>query len=96
MNKERLLKILLAPHISEKGASTKEQYVFKVTRSAIKPEIKCAIEGQFGVIVRSVRICNLKVKTTRCRQTRGRRKNWKKAYVTLMPGSEIINIATHE
>lgn len=94
MSEERLLKILLAPHISEKGTLTEKQYVFEVTRDAIKPEIKWAVESQFGVIVKSVRVCNVKGKTTRFRQIRGRRKNWKKAYLTLMPGSEIDIVAS--
>lgn len=89
MGEERLLKILLSPHISEKGTSIKKQYVFEVARDAIKPEIKWAVENQFGVTVKSVRVCNVKGKTTRFRQIRGRRKNWKKAYVMLMPGSKI-------
>lgn len=89
MGKERLLKILLSPHISEKGTLVEKQYVFEVARDAVKSEIKWAVESQFGVTVKSVRVCNVKGKTMRFRQIYGRRKNWKKAYVTLMPGSEI-------
>ena len=89
MNEERLLNILLAPHVSEKSASVTGQYAFKVLPSATKPEIKRAVENQFNVTVRSVRIVNMKGKNTRFQQVRGRRKNWKKAYVTLVPGSEI-------
>lgn len=89
MNEERLFKILLAPYISEKGALTTGQYVFELIPEATKPEIKRAIEKQFNVTVKSVRTCNVKGKTTRFRQVRGRRKNWKKAYVMLAPGSEI-------
>ena len=95
MGEERLLKILLSPHISEKGTLIKKQYVFEVARDAIKPEIKRAVESQFGVTVKSVRVCNVKGKTMRFRKIRGRRKNWKKAYVMLMPGSEI-DLATSE
>lgn len=89
MNEERLFKILLAPHISEKGTLTTGQYVFEVMPDATKPEIKRAVEKQFNVTVKSVRTCNVKGKTTRFRQVRGRRKNRKKAYVMLVPGSEI-------
>lgn len=89
MGEERLLKILLSPHISEKGTLVENQYVFEVARDAIKSEIKWAVESQFSVSVKSVRVCNVKGKTIRFRQICGRRKSWKKAYVTLMPGSKI-------
>ncbi|MFW0093463.1 MAG: 50S ribosomal protein L23 [Coxiella-like endosymbiont] len=89
MGEERLLKILLSPRISEKGTLIENQYVFEVAHDAIKPEIKWAVESQFGVIVKSIRVCNVKGKAMRFRKIRGRRKNWKKAYVMLMPGSEI-------
>lgn len=95
MGEERLLNILLSPYISEKGTSMEKQYVFEVARDAIKSEIKWAVENQFNVDVKSVHVCNVKGKTIRFRQIRGRRKNWKKAYVTLMPGSKI-DIAASE
>lgn len=89
MNQERLLKILMAAHVSEKSALISGQHVFQVTADATKSEIKSAVENQFNVAVKAVRICNVKGKATRFRQVHGRRKNWKKAYVTLVPGNEI-------
>ena len=89
MNEERLFKILLAPRISEKSTLVTGQYVFAVLSNATKLDIKQAVENRFDVTVKSVHTCNVKGKTTRFRQVRGRRKNWKKAYVMLAPGSEI-------
>lgn len=89
MNQERLLKILMAPHVSEKSTLVSGQYVFQVMVDATKLEIKMAVESQFNVTVKSVHTCNVKGKTTRFRQVPGRRKDWKKAYVKLLPGNEI-------
>lgn len=89
MSEERFLKILLAPHFSEKSALIIGQYVFEVAPDATKLEIKRAVANQFNVTIKSVRTCNMKGKTTRFRQVRGRRKSWKKAYVMLAPGNEI-------
>ena len=60
MNKERLMKVLLAPHVSEKAASVTEkanQYVFRVRDDASKPEIKLAVELMFEVKVEGVQVC---------------------------------------
>lgn len=92
MNQERLMNILLAPHVSEKStriADADRQVVFKVVRDATKPEIKGAIELMFNVQVADVRVCNVKGKTKRFGRMEGRRSNWKKAYVTLKPGHDI-------
>ncbi len=88
MNEAKLHSILLAPHISEK-TNDNGQYGFKVLPQATKTEIKAAVEMCFQVKVKSVSTVNIKGKQTRFRQRLGRRKNWKKAYVTLVPGSEI-------
>lgn len=91
MNEERLLKVLLSPHVSEKStvASEKNQYVFKVARDAAKPEIKAAVEKLFNVKVESVQIVNLKPKKVRFGRIEGARKAWKKAYVKVAAGNEI-------
>ncbi len=89
MSDERLLKILVTPHISEKSASVSGLYVFEVMPDATKPEIKKAVEQQFNVAVKSVRVCRVKGKTTRFKQVRGRRRGWKKAFVTLVAGNQI-------
>ncbi len=92
MNQERLIGLLLAPHVSEKSTRTAEsnrQFVFKVVGDATKPEIKGAVELMFSVQVSAVRVCNVKGKVKRAGRMQGRRSNWKKAYVTLKPGHDI-------
>ncbi|QHG92440.1 50S ribosomal protein L23 [Coxiella endosymbiont of Amblyomma sculptum] len=89
MNQVQSLEILRAPHISEKSTLVVGQYTFEVSSDATKSKIRSAIESQFGVTVESVRVCNVKGKATRFRQVRGRRRNWKKAYITLASGEEI-------
>ena len=92
MNEERMLKVLLAPHISEKSTMAAEggnQIVFKVTTDASKPEIKKAVEKMFNVEVNTVRTVNSKGKNKRFGQRQGRRNDWKKAYVTLKAGQDI-------
>jgi large subunit ribosomal protein L23 len=89
---ERLMLVLLAPQISEKSTFVGEknnQYVFRVMADATKPEIKAAIELMFKKKVRAVQVANVKGKEKRSGKTIGRRRNWKKAYVSLMPGEEI-------
>ena len=91
-NPERLMTVLLAPVISEKGtfiADKHEQVVFRVSQDATKPEVKAAVELMFKVDVESVQIANVKGKEKRFGAHRGRRRNWKKAYVSLKPGQEI-------
>ena len=93
---ERLMTVLLAPVVSEKGtfiADKYEQVVFRVMQNATKPEVKAAVELMFKVGVESVQIANVKGKQKRFGTQAGRRRNWKKAYVSLKPGQEI-NFAT--
>lgn len=92
MKEERLMKVLLAPHVSEKStriADDNNQIVFKVARDATKPEVSGAVELIFNVKVKSVSIINVKGKKKRFGAVQGRRKNWKKAYITLEPGQDI-------
>jgi len=91
-NQERLMQVLLAPQVSEKStyvAEKNEQVVFRVVGNATKPEIKAAVELLFKVEVESVQVANVKGKQKRFGKLTGRRKNWKKAYVSLKPGQEI-------
>ena len=86
------MKILLAPHVSEKSAFIDDRYnqvAFKVLKDATKPEIKSAVELLFDVKVKSVQVLNVKGKNKRFGMIRGRRSDWKKAYVSLEEGSEI-------
>jgi len=92
MNTERVMKVLLAPHISEKStviADKSRQFVFQVMRDASKSEIKQAVEHLFSVEVETVRVCNVQGKLKRMGQMFGRRNHGKKAYVTLKPGFDI-------
>ena len=91
-NNERLMTLLLAPVVSEKGtyiADKYEQVIFRVQQDATKPEIKAAVELMFKVQVESVQVSNVKGKEKRFGRYVGRRRNWKKAYVCLKPGQEI-------
>ena len=91
-NPERLMTVLLAPTISEKAtyiADKHEQVVFRVAPNATKPEVKAAVELMFKVQVESVQIANVKGKVKRFGAYNGRRRHWKKAYVSLKPGQEI-------
>ena len=92
MNQERIMKVLLGPHVTEKGAvigESSNQYVFQVTPDATKPEIKKAVETLFEVEVDAVRVSNVKGKVKRSGQRLGRRKDWKKAYVRVKDGQTI-------
>ena len=93
---ERLMTLLLSPVVSEKGtfvADKHNQAVFRVQQNATKPEVKAAVELMFKVSVESVQIANVKGKQKRLGRFAGRRRGWKKAYVSLKPGQEI-NFAT--
>ena len=91
-SEERLLKVLLAPVISEKAtmvAEKHEQVVFRVTQDATKPEIKAAVEMLFKVQVESVQVANRQGKQKRSGRFNGRRNHTKRAFVCLKPGQEI-------
>ena len=92
MNQERLLQVLLAPHISEKATNVGDkhkQVVFRVRADATKPEIKGAVELLFKVVVAEVNIANVSGKKKRFGRVLGRRKSWKKASVCLQPGHDL-------
>ena len=55
MRQEKLLKVLLAPHLSEKTAAIAGQYVFKVATTANKYDVKSAVEQLFQVTVKAVK-----------------------------------------
>jgi len=91
MNQERIYKVLLGRHLSEKAAISQEfgQVVFKVTPDATKPEIKTAVEQLYNVKVESVSVLNQKGKVKRTVRGLGKRKGLRKAYVRLAEGHEI-------
>jgi large subunit ribosomal protein L23 len=91
MNQERVFKVLLGPHVTEKAAMAAErnQYVFKVASDATKPEIKAAVQQLLGKKVDRVQVLNVKGKTKRTAHGTGLRKGYRKAYVTLAAGETL-------
>jgi large subunit ribosomal protein L23 len=92
MNTERLMQVLLAPIVTEKAtfvAEKNQQVAFRVVDTATKPEIKAAVELLFKVQVESVQVLNRKGKAKRFGRFMGRRRNERKAYVSLKDGQEI-------
>ena len=91
-HQERLMTVLQGPMLTEKSAMSAEmhnQIVFKVRTDATKAEIRQAVEMMFEVEVKGVQVVNYRGKNKRFGQTRGRRNDWKKAYVRLAEGSQI-------
>ena len=91
-NQERLMTVLLGPHVSEKTTDVGErhnQIVFKVRRDSSKAEIRRAVEMMFEVKVTDVQVVNCRGKIKRFGQEWGQRQHWKKAYVTLADGENI-------
>nr|6FU8_C Chain C, 50S ribosomal protein L23 [Escherichia coli O157:H7] len=81
IREERLLKVLRAPHVSEKASTAMEKsntIVLKVAKDATKAEIKAAVQKLFEVEVEVVNTLVVK-----------RRSDWKKAYVTLKEGQNL-------
>ncbi|RMD48759.1 MAG: 50S ribosomal protein L23 [Alphaproteobacteria bacterium] len=83
--------VIRKPVITEKAtlASESNKVVFEVAKDATKPQIKEAVEALFGVKVKAVNTLVQKGKTKRFRGIPGRRKDVKKAYVTLEEGQTI-------
>jgi large subunit ribosomal protein L23 len=90
-HQERLMTVIRGPHLSEKAhmAAEKNQVVLKVRTDATKAEIRQAVEFLFEVKVDNVQVVNVKGKSKRFGQTKGRRSDWKKAYVRLAEGSSL-------
>ena len=83
--------VLLAPHVSEKSYSLipERKYTFKVHRDAHKTQIRQAVEELFEVEVADVKILKAPAKPKRRGFTKGQRRRWKKAIVTLHPEDSI-------
>jgi len=97
MNPERVYTVLREPHISEKVSILGDrvnQYAFKVAVDATKAEIREAVETLFKVNVKRVTTANVKGKVKRNARGVTRKKNWKKAYITVAPGQEIDYMVT--
>lgn len=92
MKQERLMQVLISPHLSEKSTRAAEegnQHVFRVVADATKPEVRQAVEQLFSVKVAAVQIVNVKGKRKRFGARAGKRSDWKKAYVRLAAGDDI-------
>ena len=95
MNQERLMRVIVAPVISEKATlvgETRRQIVFEVLPDATKAEIKAAVELLFKeqkVEVGAVNVVNVKGKEKRHGRFIGRRRSIKKAYVSLKGEGDI-------
>jgi large subunit ribosomal protein L23 len=91
-SQEKLINVLLAPHITEKTSlamQNSNSYAFRVRRDSTKPDVKAAVELMFGVKVAKVNLVNEIGKTRRFGKTLGRTQDLKKAYVRLAPGQTI-------
>jgi large subunit ribosomal protein L23 len=91
-SQEKLIALLLAPHITEKTSLAMQNtntYSFRVRRDSTKPDIKAAVELMFGVKVAGVQVVNEIGKSRRFGKLMGRTQDIKKAYVRLAPGQTI-------
>jgi large subunit ribosomal protein L23 len=89
---ERLMNVLLAPHVTEKTSQNlqlRNQYTFRVLRDATRFEVRAAVELMFDVKVAGVQVVNEPGKSRRFGRTLGRTQDWKKAYVRLAEGQSI-------
>ena len=79
------------PHISEKASylAEKDQYIFEISPSYNKSEVKNAVEGIYGVDVLSVNVIKIPAKKRRLGRTEGFRKAYKKAIVKIKEGQKI-------
>jgi large subunit ribosomal protein L23 len=83
---------LVRPVVTEKttsGLGNDRTYVFEVTPDSDKAQIRSAIESFYGVKVEAVRTSVVRGKSKRFGRHYGKRKNWKKAYVTLQQGQTL-------
>ena len=83
--------VIIQPVISEKSYAllAANKYTFRVRDGANKTQVRQAVEEIFGVRVQGVRTANVKPKPKRRGLTAGKRRQWKKAVVTLHPDDSI-------
>ncbi|MBT7262146.1 MAG: 50S ribosomal protein L23 [Desulfobacula sp.] len=84
--------VIRGPVVTEKTTLQKElnnQVTLKVDKRANRVEIKNAVEKSFNTKVKQVRTLQVKGKIKQRGRIIGKRKDWKKAIVTLMPGQRI-------
>lgn len=84
-------KIIIKPLVTEKvsGLGALNKYVFAVAKNANKIEVAKAIEEIYGFKPVGVNVIRMSGKKARYGRISGRRKDWKKAIVTLAPGQTI-------
>ncbi|PIY74234.1 MAG: 50S ribosomal protein L23 [Candidatus Portnoybacteria bacterium CG_4_10_14_0_8_um_filter_40_50] len=84
-------RILESPHVTEKSGmlAEKNHYVFKVSPSANKQQIKQAVQDLYGVAVEKVRIINIPRKARRLGKSQGFKPGFRKAMVKLIQGEKI-------
>ncbi|NJM27228.1 MAG: 50S ribosomal protein L23 [Pseudanabaena sp. RU_4_16] len=90
-DQRRLADVLRRPLVNEKATRLLEEnkYTFEVLPNATKPEVKAAVEALFDVKVQKVNTHTLPAKSRRIGKFAGKRSQYKRAIVTLAPGSEI-------
>jgi len=92
MNPRDARQVILRPIMTEKSMRQKEELntvAFRVRPDANKVEIRTAVETVFNVKVAAVRTASFEGKLKRMGRHQGRRRDWKKAIVTLQPGHKI-------
>ncbi len=87
--------VILKPLVTEKAAmmGSANKYGFVVGKSATKNAIKHAVQSMYKVTVKNVNVVNVQGRVVRFGRTAGKRSDFKKAIVTLLPGQTI---AVHE
>jgi len=89
MELHRIIRKALITEKSTIARDERNQYIFEVDRGANKIEIGKAVEKLFKVKVLNVHVMNMAGKKKRTGRIIGRKSDWKKAVVTLAPGSNI-------
>jgi large subunit ribosomal protein L23 len=91
VNELRIYEVLRRPLITEKATSLKDEdkYAFEVINKATESQIKEAVELAFKVKVSKVNVMMVPGKTRRFGRRQVTSSPWKKAIVTLVPGSKI-------
>ena len=84
-------KVLIKPLVTEKATNLvpQDKYTFMVANSTNKLEIKEAIKGLYGLEPLAINIIRQGGKRVRSGKTSGKKKNWKKAIITLKKGDKI-------
>ncbi len=83
--------LIKKPHISEKALrfNNEDKYVFVISSTANKSEVKKAVASLYGVVVKSVNITKVPSKPKKFKGVPGMKSGYKKAIVTLAKGNKI-------